>query len=457
MVPLRNVASTRGNTEAGFIIAKLLRIGLLYLSSLIIQIYLVSRFPPDVNSTYQVILKWISIAQLLFVSGYGYLALNFSTRPIDLRFIWKHYKYYQIFNACCSVISIFILYILQYLCILGYNFTHEAVIIILLALSSGSSAEVSAFRYAEGDYVRYEVGAIAASCLSIILLCVTITSLRHVSNVWQLPALYLPIASVLPLSAYNFCYILFPGTTDSLVSPKVCLANVTASAARIFKYFRLSNIVHCFNLTGFGGKRIFLKAKSFQALQLVAALSWGTDLLIIGTLGTSTEVNHSSLTMSLFAISSTIVSIYSQRLQILYSEKAANRITYSILGPKLSHCLLSILPSVVILLLLLLLQPLFPALLQPFGGYTLIVSIALSVLLSNIGSIQGIYLNAANLPGRQVIANLFIVIPLNIYLSIKLISIWHAPGVFVATIISLLLSITINTKAINMYCKAKVF
>jgi len=455
MPQLRSAKFIKKNTEASFIAAKLLRMGLAYLSTLIIQIYLVSKFPPHVNSLYQVTLKWISIAQLLFVSGYGFLALNCSARPAELRSIWKHYRFYQLFNVCSSAIVIFILYALCYFRLLGLNSAYVATTTLLLALCSGSSVEVSSFRYAEGDYLKYEYGAFAASCLSIILFSVIMTSTGNVSVAGRLSSLYLPMAAVLPLSAYHFCYILFSGSSNSPLTPKLCFANVLGAALRTFKYLRLSNIFRYISVIGIGDRRKLFKAKSFQALQLVAALSWGTDLLIIGLLGTPTDVNHASLTMSVFAISSTMVSIYSQRLQILYSDSASKGIMYSCLGPKVSHFLLSIFPSAVILLLLLLLKPLFPETFQPFGSHTLIVSIALSVVISNIGSIQGIYLNAANLPGRQVVSNIFIIIPLNVYLSIKLIPVWHAPGVFLATIIALLLSIAINTKAINMSCKSK--
>jgi hypothetical protein len=445
------IGNLKKRGEFAFLLSRIAKSTLLYATSLLVQIFLVKQFDPSVNASYQLSLKWISLFQLLFISGYGLLVLNASQHPERYQALWEGYKVYQIFNLIIAPIALMALLAIGKAGVLGHSAGLALPIVVMLSALVGATGEISSFRYALGDYVRYEYGSLIAAVLSTlsISLIVLVAKPWHIDNF--VLAASLLIATLAPSALYNSYYLAFSlrgSRQESLVPIGHRLASSGALKYSIFHVFH-----HLRSLTG--KKSLILKAKTFQALQAVAVISWGTDLLIVGALGGSSDVNQSSFTISLFSFATIVVALYSQRLQIFYSDSASRGILFSYIGPKVSHCVLAAIPALFIYLATLLARIVFPSISGTIGGHLLVSTVALATLISQVASLQGIYLNAASKPGRQVLNNLLFLIPGNLGLSIAMYPAMGPPGVFAATIITLLLSSAVNTAMVRSYANLR--
>lgn len=447
-----SIGNLKERGEFAFLLLRIAKSALLYATSLLVQIFLVKLFDPSVNASYQLSLKWISLVQLLFISGYGLLVLNASQHPERYQALWKGYKSYQIFNIIIAAISLMALFGVGNAGVLGLGAGLSLPIVVMLSALVGATGEISSFRYALGDYVRYEYGSLMAAGLSTLSISFIVSFAKpwHIGSFLLGPSLLL--ATLAPPALYNSCYLAFSSRGGSSRQAK----SLIPASLRLTKLSFKSSIPHVFHhvrcLTG--RKSLIFKAKSFQALQAVAVISWGTDLLIVGALGSPSDVNHSSFAISLFSFSTIVVSLYSQRLQIFYSDSASRGVLFSFIGPKASHCILAAIPALSIYAATLLARLFVPSLSGMIGSHLLVSTVALATLISQVASLQGIYLNAANKPGRQVLNNLLFLIPANLFLSVAMYPVMGPPGVFTATIITLLLSTAVNTAMVRSHANA---
>jgi hypothetical protein len=451
-----SISNLKKRDEFAFLLSRIAKSALLYATTLLAQILLVKQFDPSVNASYQLSLKCISLFQLLFVSGYGLLALNASQHPERYKLLWEGYKSYQIFNLIMAPIAWIALVAIAKAGVLGLSAGLAFPIVVMLSALVGATGEMSSFRYALGDYVRYEYGSLMAAVLSSlsIFLIVAVAKPWNIGNFLLGSSLLL--ATLAPSALYNSCYLAFSFRSRSSRQTK-SLMPIGRRLSQLGKVASLKSwILHVFHHVCFltGRKSLIFKAKSFQALQAVAVISWGTDLLIVGALGSPSDVNQSSFAISLFSFATIVVSLYSQRLQIFYSDSASRGFLFSYIGPKVSHCIMAGIPALFIYLTTLLARLFVPSLAELLGSHFLVSSVAIVTLISQVATLQGIYLNAANKPGRQVLSNLLFLIPGNLGLSIIMFPAMGAPGVFAATIITLLLSTAVNTAMVRSSANA---
>jgi hypothetical protein len=436
--------------EFAFLAVRFSKSAVSYFATVLVQLYLINQYPPSLNSSYQLSLKWVALLQLLFVSGYGFLALNASQNQERYQALWRWFRSYQFFNFLLALLVSVVFYACSGLRILGIGNSLSLPLILAISLFLGVTAEVSSFRYALKDHIRYEYGSLITAVASTVLIFSLCVTSRFASYSTPLLCSLLLIATFFPLIIYNFSY---------MSPPPKALARRIESIATCGAVDRISPVDLQWPLAAaLQNIRLLLpefsllkKAKSFQALQVVAAISWGTDILLIGALGSPIDVNQASFVLSLFSFASIVASLYWQRFQIFYSDRASRGVLDSFLGPKASHCLLFSLPSFVVFVCVLFAWSLASSAQLLFGSFYLVSSIAVSTVVSQLASLQGVYLNAANMPGRQVLNQVIFIIPLNICLSIYLYPLFGASGVFAATVVSLFCSVIVNSVVIHRH------